>query len=337
MATQQRQQHTLIIGASGAIGKALIAHLTAVHGEQSVIACLHRSPLPAELAAVCIQEPGVSVLDESSLERVLTKHARTIGTVWMLAAPLSVDTARDPSLAHDTTVGGMERLLRCMLRAGLKKVCFSDSIGSFGAASPRTDATARWLTQHPSQDPGSDYGLQKRQCRELMAQYSAEHGFDTRFAVIPGVLHSSVEWGGGTTEYALEAIAAAVRGTEFSCPVPADVSLPMCWISDLVAGLVALQDSPRETLQEPEGGYAISGFSFNAETLFAKLRAMFPDFAVEETLDPDAAAFARLWPDAISGDAARRDLGFRAEVGLEQAVEMTVQAHRDRRQQHSSL
>jgi threonine 3-dehydrogenase len=323
-------RHTLIIGASGAIGKSLIAELTAAHGEQSVIACLHRTPLPDDLAKLCIQESGVSVLDEDSLRRVLIKHADTVDTVWMLAAPLSIDTARDPGLAHDITVGGMRRLLDGMLAAGLRKVCFSDSIGSFGATSPRRDATARWLVEHPSQDPGSDYGLQKRQCRRLLAHYATEHGFDTRWAVIPGVLHGNAEWGGGTTEYALEAIAAAVHGTTFACPVPMDTLLPMCWMSDLCAGLVALQDAPRATLGEPDGGYAIAGFSFTAQTLRVKLKELFPAFKMEESLDADAASFARLWPDTLSSQAATRDLGFSAEVGLDRAVQMAVAAHKDR-------
>lgn len=324
------QRHTLIIGASGAIGKSLAAEITAIHGERSVIACLNRTPLPQELADVCIQERGVSVLEEESLRRVLTKHAPTIDTVWMLAAPLSVDTARDPALAHDITVGGMQRLLRCMLAAGLHKVCFSDSMGSFGATSPRRDATARWLTEHPLQDPGSDYGMQKRECRELLARYTAEHGFDARWAVIPGVLHGSAEWGGGTTEYALEAIAAAVRGEKYACPVPMDALLPMCWISDLCAALVLLQDAPRAALREPQGGYAIAGFSFTAQCLLARLTAMYPDFETEESLDCDAAAFARLWPDSLSSEAASRDLGFSAKVGLNSAIEMVVEAHKQR-------
>lgn len=90
-----------------------------------------------------------------------------------------------------------------------------------------------------------------------------------------------------------------------------------------------MQDAPRAELREPEGGYVIAGFSFTAEELFAWLRLLFPDFAAEMQLDPDASAFAELWPDTISGDAAARDLGFNATVGLEQAVEMAVAARRD--------
>ncbi|KAH8084965.1 L-threonine 3-dehydrogenase [Aureococcus anophagefferens] len=77
--------------------------------------------------------------------------------------PTSRSRPRDPSVARDVTVGGMERLLRAMKEeSDATRMLFSDSIGSFGGAAPREDATARWLAEHPEQDPGSDYGRQKR-------------------------------------------------------------------------------------------------------------------------------------------------------------------------------
>jgi UDP-glucose 4-epimerase len=173
------------------------------------------------------QEFGVDIRDKKSLIRVLQKYSAQIKCVWNLAAPLSVETAKDPSLAHDITVAGMERLLSAMQEAHLKHkmVCFTDSIGSFGATAPRIDVPAKWLVENPMQDPGSDYGVQKRGCRELLRKFSKliffcydinlkvcvngighveiigeDHGFDTRWCVVPGVLHAEESWGAGTTE-----------------------------------------------------------------------------------------------------------------------------------------
>lgn len=40
------------------------------------------------------------------------------------------------------------------------------------------------------------------QCRKLLADFAAKvEGGDTRWAVIPGVLHADPTWGAGTTEY----------------------------------------------------------------------------------------------------------------------------------------
>ena len=98
--------------------------------------------------------------------------------LWNLAAPLSVETAKNPSVAYDVVVKGMENILKCCEENNVRQVCFSDSIGSFGAKSPRADATAAWLTENPGQNPGSEYGSQKRRCRNLMRQFKS---IDTRW------------------------------------------------------------------------------------------------------------------------------------------------------------
>ena len=46
------------------------------------------------------QEFGVNVLVRDSLARVIAAHATEIRCIWNLAAPLSVDTAKDPQLAY---------------------------------------------------------------------------------------------------------------------------------------------------------------------------------------------------------------------------------------------
>jgi hypothetical protein len=118
---------------------------------------------------------------------------------------------------------------------GCRRICFTDSIGSFGGTSPRDGVSARWLVDNPTQDPGSDYGLQKRACRELMHDFAEKQNGDPRFAVLPGVLHSEPVWGNGTTEYALDALLAASLGKPYVCPVEPTVSdahrpLPLEWL-----------------------------------------------------------------------------------------------------------
>eukprot|EP01048_Picozoa_sp_COSAG05_P017130 COSAG05_NODE_2295_length_3264_cov_2.986730_6_plen_169_part_00 len=124
---------TLVIGGAGAIGRRLIAAITARSGPGSVVAGLRSTPLSPELAQDVICEFGIDVRNEDTIRALLQEYASTVDVIWNLAAPLSVDTAKDPTVAYDVVVGGMERLLRCMKEVGLSKLCFSDSIGSFGA------------------------------------------------------------------------------------------------------------------------------------------------------------------------------------------------------------
>lgn len=317
---------TLVIGSSGAIGLELIKTLIRKKGPKSVIAALHKSPLPDDLAENVICEFGIDVRNIDSLLGVMEKYKDDgIDCVWNLAAPLSVATAEDPSYAESVTVDGMRNVLKAMDACGVRKICFSDSIGSFGASSPRENCTARWLIENPIQDPGSDYGLQKRRCRQLLKEYAKEKGFDTRFAVIPGVLHGKLSYGKGTTEYALDAILAAAKGElPYECPIPLDCKLPMVHVEDLVEGLISLQDAPRENLKEPEAGYNMAGFSFTPAELFEAISEAAPELQFSYTINleknPNALNFARLWPDSLSDEEGIRDLQFKAFYDLRSTV-----------------
>ena len=331
---EERQLPTvLIIGASGAIGKSLTA--TYLKNGHKVIAGLRRTPLPPDIAShpLLTSVFGVDCQEASSIESVFAN--RSIDIVWNLAAPLSVETASDPGKAYDVVVGGMERILNAMRNNNVPRICFSDSIGSYGYESPRT-VGARWLVENPLQDPGSDYGRQKRRCRELLHNFVEEdrEKRSSRFAVIPGVLHTDESWGAGTTEYALDAVAAAKKGETFISPVEINATLPMIFRENLIEGLYKLSLADTQNLKEPDGGYALAGFSFTAGDLYdalkkrtaGKFRVVMKDREDLLATSP-AAEFARLWPDYLSKKEAERDFGFvvslegsGSEVGLEGSV-----------------
>lgn len=332
---------TLVIGAAGAVGKRLCAALAA-RGTR-VIASDRMSQMPGSLqrsmGASGTTVGSVDVCDAAALAALFRDHADERTTVWNLAAPLSVETALDPARAEAVAVGGMRNVVAAMNTVGARRLCFTDSIGSFGAAAPREGVSARWLHEHPGQDPGSDYGRLKRGCRELLADFAAHHGGDPRFAVLPGVLHSEPVWGNGTTEYALDALLAAPHqqtkhGLQtcdaYICPVDPDVRLPMVFVDDLMRGLIALQQAEETALSEPEHGYCVPGLSFSPNELFAEIRKHHPGFGFRVDLDDHMNRFAHLWPDTLCTQAPLRDLGYAPEVGLADMVSNVLAAHEDR-------
>ena len=113
------QKLTLLIGAAGSIGQKLCLGLLERFGDKSVVAAIRKTPLPDALSSRVHTVFGVDVRDPKSLQRVFDLHP-TISVVWNLAAPLSVDTAKDPSHAHRVTVGGMENILQCCVRNGVR-------------------------------------------------------------------------------------------------------------------------------------------------------------------------------------------------------------------------
>jgi len=104
----------------------------------------------------------------------------------------------------------------------------------------------------------------------------------------------------------------------------------MIHVEDLTAGLVALMDAHPEDLAEPTGGYALAGFSFSPEELYAEIRRHVAGFEVESVPGGPAELFAGLWPDSLEAESAARDLGFRAQHALTGTVRLILDAHRER-------
>ncbi|KAH8057363.1 L-threonine 3-dehydrogenase [Aureococcus anophagefferens] len=205
-----------------------------------------------------------------------------------------------------------EATIRAVVRKYKATLTTVDSIGSFGARA-REDATARWLAEHPSKTRlrlrPPEAGLPR--AHEGVA---TAHGFDCRWAVIPGVLHEDATWGGGTTEYALDAIRCAAearssRARARGAPAHDPRRRPR-------RGAPGAHGRAAERLTNPEAGYALAGFSFAASELFDHLAA---PRGLRDTvaLDPAAAAFAALWPDRLGQAEAIADLGFVADIAFE--------------------
>lgn len=180
-----------------------------------------------------------------------------------------------------------------------------------------------------------------------MNEFSESHGIDTRFAVLPGVLHEEPVWGAGTTEYALDAIKFAVLNFDpaipqtlktaesserpsFPCPIDPKIKLPMVCSKDLVRGLLSLADADQAALQEPQRGYVLPGVSFTANDLFLEIRKHYPNFEWNLAINPNMNKFARLWPDTLDLEEPRRDLGYQPKIELPMIVEYVINGHRAR-------
>ena len=146
---------TAIIGAAGTVGKSLIKAL--LQKNCTVVALLRKTPLPDDPLFNFYKDKkklhiykGVDVTSPSSLDRAFQQTQASIGSpiqsIWNLAAPLSVETEGNPKRAREIVVGGMRNLLdACIRYKHIKKVLFSDSIGSYGANAPRLNVKASWL------------------------------------------------------------------------------------------------------------------------------------------------------------------------------------------------
>merc|ERR1740123_2002904 len=104
----------------------------------------------------------------------------------------------------------------------------------------------------------------------------------------------------------------------------------MVFVSDLMRGLIALQEAPEEQLREPERGYCIPGLSFSAEQLFVEIKRHNPDFKATIKLDENMNTFAQLWPNTLSKKEPLEDLGYEPRIGLREMVAHCMIAHEER-------
>lgn len=136
-------------------------------------------------------------------------------------------------------------------------------------------------------------------------------------------------WGGGTTEYALDALDAAVRGIHYTCPVPSSIALPMIHVADLISGMLLLMETPEEKITPACRGVAMAGFSFTPAVLFEEILKHYPTFSYsyDDTSNPSVTLFAHTWPDTLSPDEAHECLGFTASNLLSATVESVLHGH----------
>ena len=134
----------LIIGAAGAVGKRLCNALSRAGAE--VVAADRMQFIPSTVRYVASTSVGgIDVRDAGALRKLFKEQADENTTVWNLASPLSVETAINPDIAEAITIGGMTNVLEAMKEVGCRRICFTDSIGSFGGTSPRHDVSPSWL------------------------------------------------------------------------------------------------------------------------------------------------------------------------------------------------
>ena len=145
------------------------------------------------------------------------------------------------------------------------------------------------------------------------------------------MLHADAAWGGGTTEYALEAIKCAAGELDERGAAAVRVPRAARHGADDLARRPrrrALALTAARALAEPT---ATRGRGLLVHAARALRRD--PQTRARVRADDDwgesgaAAAFAALWPDTLSGVEARRDLGFAPTTGLDDAVRAIFDAH----------
>jgi nucleoside-diphosphate-sugar epimerase len=297
----------LVIGANGQVGTELVLALAARNGASSVIA----SDIAEAGRHPHLAYHKLDVTDAEAVAEAIRRHS--VNEVYLLAAALSATAERSPRRAWDLNMNGLLNVLEAAHAAHVERVFWPSSIAAFGITTPPVRTP-----QHTVTEPGTVYGISKLAGEGWCRWFHENRGLDVRSLRYPGLVSWRHPPGGGTSDYAVEMIQAAIRGERYVCFLDANETLPMMYMDDAVRATIELMAAPRADLSE-HGSYNVAGVSFSPLELVAEIRRHLPAFRVE--FAPDfRQRIAHSWPDTIDDSAARADWAWRPRFGLAEIV-----------------
>lgn len=302
-------------GAAGAIGRRLVPALRGQYGSELVVAGYNNTPLTGVLA----EGPSVraDVTDIDALRSIIKGY--NIGTIYHLAALLSVAAEKNPERAQEVNTAGFMNVLEVAREYGLR-VFWPSSIAVFGPDAPRQDTP-----QDAPLNPVTVYGKGKVAGELRGREYFEKHGVDFRSVRFPGLndrLAVGERPGPGTTEYAMDMIAAAKENRPYKSPLRADTMLPMMDMRDAIRAILGIMGAPAKNITI-RTSYNLAAASFTPAELEAEIRRQVdkPGFEVSyDEIDKMKQGIADSWPGSIDDRAARRDWRWNHAYGFAEMV-----------------
>lgn len=322
-----REHITLITGAAGEIGHALIERLA--DESDAPVATIDLQPLDDSIRDRVRRIYTGSILDRGLLEQIQAEYA--VDRVYHLAALLSTRSEFTPVTAHDVNVTGTMNLLEFAMtqaRSHGRPVMFfyPSSIAAYGVPA---EVGNRPLREHEYNTPTTMYGCNKLYCEHL-GRYYAEHykqldaeshagRVDFRALRFPGLISAVTIPSGGTSDYAPEMIHAAAKEETYACFVRPDTRIPFMAMPDAVDAIMAL--TAAEVASLGQRVYNASAFNPSAEEIRELVARAFPGAEVSFEPDPQRQAIVDSWPRAVDDAAARADWGLSPRFRLEPCFE----------------
>lgn len=296
----------LVTGALGQIGSELVPELRGRYGAARVIASDIRMPPVEDLAAGGRFE-FIDCTNPRQIQDMVRVH--DVGTIYHLAALLSVTAEEKPHIAWQLNMEGLYNVLETARSAGCK-VFFPSSIGAFGPGTPRDDTP-----QDTLQRPNTMYGVTKVAGELLCDYYARRFGVDARGLRFPGLISYVAPPGGGTTDYAVAIFYEAILHGHYTCFLRADTQLDMMYMPDALRAIVGLMEADPQRLRH-RNAFNITAMQFTPAQLAAEIRRRMPHFEIEYKVDPVRQAIADSWPRRMDDGAARAEWDWRPTFEL---------------------
>lgn len=321
-----RKKVTLITGASGEVGTALVERLSAEGSAALLTLDVHPEPDLIKGKSTFLQ---ADILDKNLFARLVAEYE--IETIYHLAALLSTRAEFTPETAHKVNVEGTMTLLHLAAeqsewRGEPVKFIFPSSIAVYGLPNPETKQRYSRVREWEWNYPITMYGCNKLY-GEMLGSYFSQHYrqlaaerpvmLDFRCVRYPGLISAFTVPTGGTSDYASEMIHAAAQGQPYACFVREGLTIPFMAMPDAVDALLQLSATPRAKLRHKV--YNVGAFSLSAAEIRSLVIKAFPN--AEITFEPDLKRqnIAESWPIDVDDSAARRDWGWEPKFDAERA------------------
>jgi nucleoside-diphosphate-sugar epimerase len=303
---------TLVTGAAGFVGRAVVAHLLATRGEGEGLVLADRAPFTVDGAAV---EVRVGDLSEDAVMDGLVEGVDRV--IHLAALPGGASEADYPRSLAVNLHASLDLMERCAAAPAPMRFVYSSSIAVFGAhgSTPADDET-------PPRPQGT-YGAHKLMVETALANLARLGRLDAVALRLPGVVARPRGPSGLKSAFMSEVFHALAAHEAYTSPVSPEATV---WIMSAAAAAEALVhalDMPPLAAGQPRAITA-PALRVTLAGLVEAIAAATGADAADVTYAPDAtleAQFGRLPPLATP---LADSLGFRHDGGLDALVRRSL-------------
>ena len=252
------------------------------------------------------------VLNKKKIDLLVKKYK--INTIYHLVAVLSANGEKNPYNSWKVNMESFQNIMEISINNKIKKVFWPSSIAVFG-----TESNLDLVSQNPSMNPETIYGVSKLAGEKLANYYFNKFQLDIRSLRYPGIITIDTLPGGGTTDYIIEMLNAAKKRTNYTCFLDKETRLPMMYIDDAIEAAIKLMSVDRKKLTI-SSSYNITGFSITPFELAEEIKSRGFDIAVDYKAD-FRQKIANSWPKKIDDSIANKDWGWSSSFGLKETLD----------------
>ena len=252
------------------------------------------------------------VLNKEKIDLLVKKYK--INTIYHLVAVLSANGEKNPYNSWKVNMESFQNIIEISINNKIKKVFWPSSIAVFG-----TESNLDLVSQNPSMNPETIYGVSKLAGEKLANYYFNKFQLDIRSLRYPGIITIDTLPGGGTTDYIIEMLNAAKKRTNYTCFLDKETRLPMMYIDDAIEAAIKLMSVDRKKLTI-SSSYNVTGFSITPFELAEEIKSRGFDITVDYLAD-FRQKIANSWPKKIDDSIANKDWGWSSSFGLKETLD----------------